>query len=276
MSGDFIYSADAAGLAVAGSRKIERGLKRLLILAAIILGCECVWLFVISPCIPLSTVEVRGFIGFDGTEALNYAGILEGSSYVSVNAEEARKRLASHYLVESARVVKRFPDRLSIFLEPRRAVALTLAPVNGRIQPLYIDKHGVVFRIGNGRGEAPPENLPVVSGLALEQPALGMRLPAAFTSLFADMGAIGSGSATLLSAVSEIQIVRRSFDGFDLVLYPVHSPVRVRMGSHITEETLGYALLMLDVIAAGNSLPDEIDFRSGMGAYKIKEARSGE
>lgn len=287
MSGEFIYSAEvkdfslgsrAAGRPAAGlgSRKIEKGLKRLLLLAGIILCGEFIWLFGVSPCIPLSTLEVRGFTGFDGGEVLSFAGIGEGASFVSVNAEQARNLLAGHYLVESARVIKRFPDRLSIFLEPRRAVALSLAEVQGRLLPVYFDKYGVVFRIGDGKGEAPPENLPVISGLVIEQPALGIQLPVTLTPLLSELGKIGEEAPELLGAVSEIQITRRPFDGFDLVLYPLHYPVRVRMGNHIDEETLRYALLMLDVFRSRNSFPEEIDFRSSMGAYRIKEARSGE
>jgi len=45
----------------ASSKKIEKGLKRLLILAGIILIAQLVWLFGISPCIPFTTVEVHGF-----------------------------------------------------------------------------------------------------------------------------------------------------------------------------------------------------------------------
>ncbi|MDR2476982.1 MAG: FtsQ-type POTRA domain-containing protein [Treponema sp.] len=281
MSGDFMYSAEVEmediPVKPAASVKIEKGLKRLLILAGIILGGECIWLFGVSPCIPLSTVEVKGFPGFEKTEALAFAGIGEGASFVSVNAGEAEKILLGHYLVESAKVLKRFPDRLSIFLEPRRAIGLSLVDIQGRLLPVYFDKHGVIFRIGNGKGDAPPY-LPVISGILIEQPVLGMHLPAALTPLFAELGKIADESPELLGAISEIQIVRKPFDGFDLVLYPIHNPIRVRMGSSINQETLRYVLLMLDVFKSGNSasLPEEIDFRSGMGAYKVKEAPSGE
>lgn len=287
MAGDYIYSAegeqarfggygsaDDFPLKPAASRKIEKGLKRLLLIAGIIIAAECIWLFGISPCIPFSTLEVKGFPGFDGADVLRYAGIGEGASFVSLNARQVEKTLADFYLVESAAVIKRFPDRLSIFLEPRRAVALSLAEFSGRVLPLYFDRHGVVFRIGNGWGE--PENLPVISGLVIEHPVLGMRLPAAITPFLSDLAKIETDAPELLSAISELRINRKPYDGFDLVLYPVHNPVRVRLGSSINEDTLRYTLLMLDVIKSRGVKPEEIDFRSGMGAYKAKEAPSGE
>jgi cell division protein FtsQ len=280
MSGDYLGMYDAMNMEdvpprapPSASKKIEKGLKRLLIAAAAVMGAEIIWLFGVSPCIPLSTVEVRGFPGFDGGEVLRYAGVGEGASFISVNAGEAEKNLAAHYLVDSARVLKRFPDRLSIYLEPRRAVALSLALVDGRPLPLYYDKQGVVFRIG---GEPPEENLPVLSGLVFESPGLGTRLPAAFGPLLEELEKIRESAPELLGAVSEIRIRAKTFDGFDLLLYPVHSPVRVRLESNVSEDTLRYVMLMLDVLQSRSSFPEEIDFRSGMGAYKVKEAPSGE
>jgi cell division protein FtsQ len=257
------------------SRKIEKGLKRLFIVAGLILAAEFIWLFGVSPCIPLSTLEVQGFPGFDGGEVLRYAGIGDKDSFVSINTAKTEKLLAAHYLVDNARVIKRFPDRLSIFLEPRRAVALSLAAVQGRLLPVYFDRHGVIFRIGTEKGPVPPSNLPVISGLVIEDPVPGMRLPAALGPLLEELEKIESESPELMGAVSEIRINRKPFDGFDLVLYPVHNPVRVRLGNNLSENTLRYVMLMLDVFEEQDSRPGEIDFRSGVGSYTVKEAPSG-
>lgn len=274
MGGEFIYTDDLP-FKPAASRKIEKGLKRFLIIIGIVVAAELIWLFGISPCMPLTTVEVKGFPGFDGAMVLGYAGIREGASYFSVNAKEAEKILSGHYLVESARVIKRFPDRLSIFLVPRRAAALSLVELRGRQLPVYYDRHGVVFRIGNGTGEAPQSNLPIVSGLTFENPVPGMRLPAAFGPLLVDLAEIGEKAPELLEAVSEIKVVRKAFSGFELVLYPVHYPIRVRLGEQCNEATLRYVMLILDVLSAGDTVPGEFDFRSGIGSYKVQEARSG-
>ena len=283
MSGDYSFgyygggmNEDFAGDArpkyrTAASQKIEKGLKRLLIIAGIILGAELIWLFGISPCIPFTTVEIRGF---DGAEVLAFANIMEGASFVSVNAKDAQQRLSSHHTVESARVVKRFPDRLSIFLEPRKAVALSLVETDGRQLPLCIDKYGVVFKIGSGAQDV--QSLPVLSGLVFDRPSLGMRLPAALIPLLEDFSRIHDQSPELLSALSEIRINRKTYDDYDLVLYPVHSSIRIRLESSLTEDALRYVLLMLNVLESRSPKPQEIDFRSGMGSYKIKEAPSGD
>jgi cell division protein FtsQ len=281
MSAEYLYGDEELGMldAVndapfqpAFSRKIEKGLKRLLIFAAFALAAGMLWLFVVSPCIPLSTVEVRGFPGFEGETVKRFAGIGEGASFISVNAAAAEKLLSGHYLVESAKVVKRFPDRLSIFLEKRRPVAVSLADINGRMTPLYYDREGVVFQIGG----AHEGNLPVVSGLVFEKPVLGMRLPVSFIPLLAEIEKTAEQAPELLAAVSEIRISRTAYDGFDLLLYPVHGKTRVHLEHTLNADTLRYVLLMLDVFAASHEAPAEIDFRSGMGAYTVKEAPSGE
>ncbi|MDR1587516.1 MAG: FtsQ-type POTRA domain-containing protein [Treponema sp.] len=273
--GQFAENADDEGPRGA-FRKTEKGLKRLFIVAGLILAAEFIWLFGVSPCIPLSTLEVQGFPGFDGDEVLRYAGIDDKASFISVNVGETEKTLAAHYLVERVKAVKRFPDRLSIYLEPRRAVALSLAAVDGRLLPVYFDRHGVIFKIGIDRGPLPPSNLPIISGLVIENPVPGMRLPAAFGPLLGELEKIESESPELLGAVSEIRINRKPFDGFDLVLYPLHNSVRVRLENNLNENTLRYVMLMLDVFEEYDSVPGEIDFRSGVGSYTVKEAPSGE
>jgi cell division protein FtsQ len=200
------------------------------------------------------------------------AGIGEGSSWLTVNTAAMERVLAAYYLVESARVIKRFPDRLRIYLEPRQAVALSLAAVSGRVLPVYFDREGVIFKIGG----PVPQNLPIISGLVFEQPALGARLPAAFGSLLTALEPIGASSPERLGAVSEIRINRKPFDGFDLILYPLHNPVKVRLENNLNEDTLRYMMLMLDVFESEDSLPDVIDFRSGLASYTVKEAPSGE
>jgi cell division protein FtsQ len=178
-------------------------------------------------------------------------------------------------MVESVKVVKRFPDRLSIFIEPRQAVAVILADVNGVTRPVYVDRHGVPFNIGNGEGNR-PSWLPVVSGIPSGTSRLGTPLPAVFAPLFEQISAICDEDPGLWQAISEVNIVRKNYGRFELVLYPVKYPVRLRMSDDINRESLRYALLMLDVFRREGSLPDEIDVRSGIGVVKEKEVRFGE
>jgi len=255
--------------------KVEKHLKKLLIIAAIVLGAEIIWLFGVSPCIPLSTIEVKGFPGFDGASVLVYAGINDKASFISVNVKEAESIIGSHHLVESVRVVKRFPDRLSIYIQPRKAVALSMAIIDGRQIPVYFDRHGVIFKIGDSADQAFPANIPIISGLVFAEAKLGMQLPSALSPLLNDIAGISERAPELLEAISELRVIRKPYDGYDVMLYPAYNPVRVLLGSSINEDALRYVLVMLDVFKAQSIQPIEIDFRSVMSPYSVKEVPSG-
>jgi cell division protein FtsQ len=264
----FENSSPRENVKAKSSKKIEKGLKRLLIIAGIIFAAELIWLFGISPFIPFSTVDVRSFSGLEKEEVLRLAGINESSSFISTNVRQAQEKLSSHLLVESALVSKRFPDKISIFLIPRQAAAVTLVSIDSRQVPLYVDRQGVFFKIGE-EDSAQTAALPVLSGI--EYPYLNMRLPPSLVSLVRSISAIAESSPELLAAISEIRIERKPWEGYDLVLFPVHSSIKVRIENNLSEEILKYTLLMLNVFEFSSPKPEEIDFRSGMGSYKIKE-----
>jgi cell division protein FtsQ len=249
--------------------KLEKGIKRLLVIAVVILLLQLIWLFVISPFIPFSMIEIHGITELNRTEILALCGIDENSSYFSINTKDIQNILSGHILVESAVVIKRFPDKLSIFLTPREAAAVTLANVGSKQVPMFIDRQGVFFKIGQAQEASA---LPILSGI--ENPQLNMKLPNALIPLVDNLYKMGSSSPELLSAISEIRIERKAWDGYDLVLFPVHSPIRVRVEKDFSEDVLRYMLLMLNVFEEDNRKPREIDFRSGIGSYTIKELSS--
>jgi cell division protein FtsQ len=268
MVSDYSYApSENIPTEIKSSIKIEKGLKKLLITAGIIILAELIWLFVVSPFIPFSTIEVHGFEGFERKEILFTAGINDSSSYISTNVTQVKERLSNHILVESAMVIKRFPDKLSIFLNPREAAAVTLADMGYKQMPLYIDRHGVFFKFAETGNKK--ENIPVISGF--ENPQLSMRLPEPLVQLVESLSEIAGVSPELLSVISEIRIECKPWEGFELVLYPVHSSIKVRLENNINEDTLKYILLMLDVLESSSTKPEEIDFRSGMGSYRIRE-----
>jgi len=273
MSSDFSSTATAekTGVKTTSSVKIEKSLKRILFIAAIIFAAELIWLFGISPFIPFSTVDVQGVAEISRADILKIAGIGETSSFMSTNVKAVQERLSNYLSVESARVIKRFPDKLSIFFTMRQAVAVTLCDSGTKQEMMYIDRKGVFYKVA----DAPyaKDVLPILSGI--ENPALGMRLPESLVPLLEQISALSSSSPELLSAISEIKIERKAWDGYELVLYPVHSSIKVRIENNLTEDVIRYMLLMLDVFESASSKPEEIDFRSGVGSYKIKEQANG-
>jgi cell division protein FtsQ len=102
-----------------------------------------------------------------------------------------------------------------------------------------------------------------------------MRLPPEFTPFLAALDRIRLSAPELLGAVSEIRVHQRPYDGYELVVYPAHHPVRVKIGAELNEEGLRYMMLVLDVLASRGIEADEIDFRTGTASYRTKEASSG-
>jgi cell division protein FtsQ len=251
------------------SRGLEKGAKVLIIATASVLVLELIWFLAISPCMPLSRVEITGFPGLERAEVLSRSGIGERSSYVSVNRQTVEKNLEAIKEVESATVSKHFPGTVKIRLVPRVAVAMAFTVIDERRVPVYFDRRGIAFKTGGVPSGA--LSMPVISGLPLEE---DKPLSALYQPLFASLDRIRYADSELLEAISEIKINKKPFSGFDLILYPVHSPIRVRLEPALNGETLRYVMLMLDVLASKNQEIDEIDFRTGTASYELKEASS--
>ena len=250
----------------------NKNLKKLLAVITVILGAELIWLFGISPCMPLSKASVFGIPGIDEKAVLALAGIGKHSSFMTVNVQSAEEALRSLPMIRSARVIKRFPNRVELHLESRRAAAMAFVQREEKIFPALIDGDGMIFNVGK-EGLDRNETLPVISGLVLEGVYPGMKIPRMYNTLFERLETLNRNAPELIAAISEIKINQRNYDGYDLTLYPAHKGVRVRVSNDITEETLKYVLLMLDVLSAKSKSIEEIDFRTGTASYK--EVHSG-
>jgi len=275
--GNDIYRQGFGEDPAARSRRADAGdqkLKRILTLIAVVLGIELIWLFGVSPCMPLAGVTISGIAGIDEKAVLALAGIGSHSSYMTVNVQAVEQALISLPLVRSAHVIKHFPNRVEINLEGRRPAAITFVETGGGLYPALIGGDGMLISIGR-EGFSGGETLPVISGLVLEGAYPGMKLPRIYNPLFLRLETLTQNAPELLAAISEIHINHKKYDGYDLTLYPAHRGVRVRVSEDITEETIRYMFLMLDVLSAKYSSIEELDFRTGTASYKVKEAHSG-
>jgi cell division protein FtsQ len=250
--------------------KFEKPLKRILLICSLILFGELIWLFVINPSMPLRTVDIKGLDGISRAVVLEQAGITSRSSFMSLNAQAVEISLARIPQIEKAELVKTFPDSVEIILTKRVPVAMSLAQINGRPVPLYFDRNGVLFKIGADGLKTIPLSIPIISGIVFENVSEGLRLPPFLLPLFGDLDTILQSSPEILSAISEINVKRRQYGTYDLTLYPVNNPVKIRVGQNITEDGLRYLLLLMDVLKEEGLDVDEIDFRAGTASYRVK------
>jgi cell division protein FtsQ len=251
--------------------KFEKPLRRILTACSVLLAGELLWLFVISPCMPLSSVEIKGLDGISRMAVLEQAGINSRSSFMSLNSRACEEALFAIPMLESAKVTKHFPDGVEIVIKKRVPVAASAADIGGKTVPVFFDKEGVLFQIGRNGGAAVNADLPVISGLVFENISAGLRLPEFLVPLFSDLHTLNAEAPELLSTISEIQINKKKYDAYELTLYPVYNPVKIRIGQRITEDKLRYMLLLLDVLGEKGVALDELDFRTDTASYKVRK-----
>jgi len=258
-------------------RKADTAYKRLktiLIFIVVVLGVEMIWLFGVSPCMPLSAITISGIPEIDEAAVLSLAGIGRHSSYMTVNEKAAEQALLAMPAIQTAQVVKHFPNKVEIRLKRRRAAAMVLLERGGSVFPALIGGDGILINIGKDV-LTNEKTLPVISGLTLEGLYPGMKLSPIYNSLFGQLETLAEKTPELMAAISEIRVNHKNYKGYDLTLFPAHRGVRVKLSDSINEETLRYMLLMIDVLSGGSDSIREIDFRTGTASYFIKEAQSG-
>ena len=241
-------------------------LKFFIVIAFIVLTIQLIWFLGITPFRPFSRIEISGSSLYDNESLLSYAGITSESSFILTNAHTVEEMISSLPLIESVRVTKRFPGSLEINLLGRRAAAVAFANRGGLTIPVVFDRQGVIFQIGTEdmRGYMP--DLPVISGIMIEQPVLGMSMPARIFPLLESLDIIRINSPELLSAVSEIRIDRTTSDGIELTLFLIHHRIKVLL-TGINEDILRYTLLMADVLSERDPDIALIDFRGAVASY---------
>ena len=271
-SGGYIKSeSHRSGLSKSASSGKESSgygkiLKWFLLIASLALAAELIWFLGVTPFRPFTRIDISGFSNYDPDSLLAYAGLTPRSSYIFTNAREMESLLADLPQIESVRVFKRFPGRLDIHLQGREAAALSFVNMEGCTVPVLFDRQGVIFQIGTAFSRENYLELPVISGLIIEQPVLGMRLPARFFSFLEDLESIRMNAPELLSAVSEIRLIRNSTEGLEIVLYLQHKKTKVHLPG-LNEEILRYTLLVADVLTDREPGIDMIDFRATIASY---------
>ena len=77
--------------------------------------------------------------------------------------------------------------------------------------------------------------------------------------------------------LSEIRVVSRTDDRLEILLFPVHRPVRIRMGGTLQPSVIRNALMVIDVFSDQGVLDRirELDLRTGEVVYSVKEDGSG-
>ncbi len=262
---EMIY-VDEASAAGTGDWK-PVALKVLVAVLSLFLLAEFAFYLLVVPATSFVRVTVTGApsVGYD--ELCAMAGVTGHEKWFSFDTAGTAGRLAMNPLFESVMIEKKFPDRVVISVVERTPVAVALGTVGNRTIPVQIDANGVAFKVG----EIPHgSNLPLITGIQFESVVPGMKLHAQLKPLLASLADMETRNSPLLSSVSEIKIEQKTYGGYDLVVFPVHTPVRVRTDKALNEDALQYMMLVLDVVNDLALDVEEIDIRAGTVAYRVR------
>jgi len=267
MAGEYFYPSRLE----AAHTRSGKFLKLVLVVTIITLAGELVWILGIGPFRPFSRLDIIGAENISREEILTVAGFSPALSFVSADVNAMEKALAGIVPIESVRVFKHLPGRLQIIIQERQPVATAFVNLDGRTVPVLFDSHGVIFQIGSPKkNEFLSGLIPVISGLEINAPWLGEKIPAMYIPLLEDIERLKVSKPNLLRMISEIKINQNSFDNYDLTLYPIHRQIKVRL-SELNEDRLEYNLLFIDLLSDESGI-DSFDSRSGIASYIPKEA----
>lgn len=238
---------------------------------AIILSIQLLWTYSISPRLLIRRITLESDLGLSDSQLLEMLAI-KGATWSNLDADALIQRLKSYPVIRDAVVVKSFPDTLKVYLYRRKPLIITLIDSNGAFDPAVFDEEGYAVQVGELIGS---EDLPILSGPRFDTPALGARFPESIQEILAGLSAIRRQDESLFSMVSEIEMIPRSADVYDLKLYLNHIDIPVMVDPNLSLNELKRAVLAVEVLsttAAGNV--EEADIRGGSVIYhKLKEAQ---
>ena len=240
----------------------------ILVMLLFLAGDSIYYLFIV----PFNTTAKIQFSGIDTileADMKKAVGLTGTEKWGKLNKDVLLHRITSYPLVAEARVVKKYPDKVLIEIAERKPVGVLLATVGGRTIPMEIDKTGTVFKVAAKQDR---QALPIISGLSFQNIRAGMKVHKQLVPLFKQLELLQKKNPALLSEISEMKIEQKNYGGFDLILYPVRSHVKVRTDGTLNEDRLRYMILTLDVIRDLdlNTQIEELDVRAGTACYRLR------
>lgn len=192
----------------------------------------------------LKTIEVSSVSHMTREEILALAGVAPGRDLARMNLRRMGEQLAGNPWVETVRIHRYFPDRLSIDITEREPIAV----INmGFIY--YLDKKGTIFKVLN---QGDRLDYPVITGFSDEElssnPA-GTR--EALKSTCELLGILRETGSFILADVSEIHYDK----GYGFTLFTSSGALPVKIGSgDFSAKIERFARIYRDLMAQRPSL----------------------
>lgn len=159
--------------------------------------------FVILSRVALTEINLTGDKILSYQALLNQMNISLPEKYFHINSREIESTLTTHPLIYKAEVKKTIFGVLEVYIERSQPVVSILSSKNGGNIPSYFDNDGRCVQVGVAQGIV---DVPIVSGVKLINPSIGIHLPSWMKPLMNDISIIKQESRDLFRKISEIYI----------------------------------------------------------------------
>ncbi|NLC93105.1 MAG: FtsQ-type POTRA domain-containing protein [Treponema sp.] len=214
-------------------------------------------------------INVTGQKNYTMAQIGNRLAQMDTSSWLKFDVNKAVALLSSEPEFESVSVQKKFPNIINISLQERDPVAMTFIAYGGKSTLVQIDKNGVIFpKKTNVKYDT--SDIPIISGLPIENMSEGMRIPSKYRSLLEEVNSIRQLPQKYFVCVDEICVLPKEYGNYELALIPSQSKIRVLTDRTLNEDSLKCMMVVLDVINRIDKDVSEVDLRYGSVSYRVK------
>jgi hypothetical protein len=253
--------------------EIRKFLIRAIIVLSVLLALELVFHFFLAPTMRITRLSLLGDdIRISDQELLSWMGYQDNPYYFSFDEEDMETILSEHPRIRSAMVQKVFPDKLEITVDARKPLVLAFFEISAQEGPspalgnMLVDEEGVIIAVNDPE---PGLSLPVLSGLKVAEAKEGSTFPAMFLPFLRDLYNLRQQNPQGFSMISELVLVGREKDNFDVWCIPLGYRSKALLTSKLTSEKINQLLAVFDLIEAQGLEGEmgEIDFRTDEVIY---------
>lgn len=246
--------------------------QKILVFLSLFLLVQIVLEILFFPLLNIRFIHIEGINKVSQDDILTVAGIKGKEYYFSLDERLIEKEIEIFSWVKRSQIEKVFPNTLKIKVEEREPIFLHISNHLTRkgSTPFLIDEEGVLFIEGS---EALSYDLPLLSGITLQEVGLMSQFPSFLRRLFQDLGELKKSNRALFNLISEIEVKSKwAGESFELYLYLREAPIVFILSSHLAEEKILEAILVLDVLKKEGklNLVKEVDLRGREAVYRYE------
>ncbi|QEN07904.1 FtsQ-type POTRA domain-containing protein [Oceanispirochaeta crateris] len=250
--------------------KLRRVLFIFIMLLLLLLGIQLCLTYLILPRMQIGQILLESTLDLSDEVLLSMGGLTGRENYISLNESEIRENFESFPMIRKAYVEKQFPRTLKIILFGRSPLGLAFAGTPGESEPLAFDEYGVVFEVPGNSGYM---DLPVLTGLSLEDRNGTQRLPDSLSPLLRDLMNLKKNSPHLFGQISEISVRNNQGVFNEIRLYVNSYKLPILLSAALSDTVMKKILLVLDSLSSGSLMKnlEYADFRTEQVVLKTRE-----